>query len=99
MIKIKDAAVFCENFINKYKARAHIDYLICGDSIKFFFYFKSNDSEQYGDLAEELNTSLMSFNLETMCDFYMKLITVKNCTKYDLCWVFLSFDVAADYYV
>ena len=99
MIKIKEAAALCENFINKYKGRAHIDYLICGDSIKFFFYFKSNDSEQYGDLVEDLDTSLMSFKLETMCDSYMKLIPVKNCTKYDLCWVFLSFDVAGDYYV
>ena len=39
MIKIKGAAAFCENFIKKYKSRAHIDYLISGDSIKIFFLF------------------------------------------------------------
>ena len=98
-MKIKNAAAFCENFIKNYKSCAHIDYLISGESIRFFFYFKSSDSEQYGDLTDELNKSLITFNLHSMCDFYMKLITVKNSSKYDLCWIFLSFNIAADYYV
>ena len=99
MIKKVNATVFCESYINKYKGRAHIDYLICGDSIKIFFYFRSNTTECHTHLAADLNNSLMTYDLQTMCDFYMKLIPVKNCTKYDLCWVFLSFDVAGDYYV
>ena len=102
MIDKVKAVAFCENCINMYKRHAHIDYLVCGDSIKIFFYFKSNNSteqQQYGDLVEDLNSSLISFKFMTMCDFYMKLIPVKRCIEYDLFWVFLSFDVAGDYYV
>ena len=36
-MKIKDAAALCENFIAKYKKKSHIDYMITGHSIKFFF--------------------------------------------------------------
>ena len=46
-----------------------------------------------------LNSSVIKFDLHEMCDFYMKLINVKNSDEYDLCWIFLSFNVTADYYV
>ena len=87
LISIKDALILI------------IRAFICGDSIKIFFYFRSNTTECHTHLAADLNNSLMTYDLQTMCDFYMKLIPVKNCTKYDICWVFLSFDVAGDYYV
>ena len=38
-MKIKDAAALYENFIAKYKKKSHIDYMITGHSIKFFFLF------------------------------------------------------------
>ena len=98
-MNIKKAVSFCEEFIDNHKSSCHIDYLISGDSIKLFFYYKSNESKQYGDLIGELNSSLIKFDLHEMYDFYMKLINVKNSDKYDLCWIFLSFNVTADYYV
>ena len=98
-MKIKDAAALRENFIAKYKKKSHIDYMITGHSIKFFFNFNSNSFEQYGDLTDELNSSLIKYKLYDMCDFYMKLIAAQNSSKYNLCWIFLSFNALADYHV
>ena len=98
-MKITNAIAFCDAFITKYKQKAHVDYLICGESIKIFFYFKSKELLQHSEVVDELNHSLLHYGLLNMCDFYMKLIQVHNCEKYDLCWVFLSFSILGDYYV
>ena len=67
--------------------------------LKSFFYFKSKNSARYFNVTDKLNSSLPKFNLYKMCDFYMKLVNTNNSPKYDLCWIFLSFNVTADYYV
>ena len=97
---MEDAVAFCTDFIAKYRqTQTHIDYCVTEDSIKIFFYFKSKNSARYFNVTDELNSSLPKFNLYKMCDFYMKLVNTSNSPKYDLCWIFLSFNVTADYYV
>ena len=97
---MEDAVAFCTDFIAKYRqTQTHIDCYVTEDSIKIFFYFKSKNSVRYFNVTDELNSSLHKFNLYKMCDFYMKLVNTNNSPKYDLCWIFLSFNVTADYYV
>ena len=99
-MKVENAILLCKEFIKKYKDKTHTDYMITENSIKLFFYFHSCDfGEEYGKLSEDLNSLLSKYELTDMCDFYMKLVISKNSSKYNLCWIFLSFNVSVDYYV
>ena len=79
MINKLNAIGFCESIIKKYKADdRHIDYLIGHEIIKFFFYFKSTNPFCNAVIIDDLNTSLRKYDLNTLCDFYMRLNIVTS---------------------
>ena len=100
MISKINAIAFCESIIGKYKTEErHIDYLIGNEIIKFFFYFKSTDPFCNATVIDDLNTALRKYDLNVMCDFYMKLDIVRHSDKYDMCWTFFSYNSIGTYHV
>ena len=100
MISKWKAIAFCESIVNKYTSQdKQIDYLIGDEFIKFFFYFKSANPFCNANVIDDLNSALKSYDLHPMCDFYMKLGSIKNSNKYDMCWTFFSYNLLGNYYV
>ena len=100
MISKINAIAFCESIIAKYKTEnRNIDYLIGNEIIKFFFYFKSTDPFCNASVIDDLNSALRKYALHLMCDFYMKLDSVRDSDKYDMCWTFFLYNSIGSYHV